>query len=137
MGGCQPPKNMSTVRVLMRIMFAYSARKKSAKVMPEYSTMCPATTSASPSTTSNGARLVSAMPEITYTTNIGNNGIQFHDSTPKPMSAKRPSFWDMTMSLRLRLDEISSTQISAKPIDTSYDTICAAARIEPRKGYFE
>ena len=35
-----------------------------AKDIPEYSTMCPATISDSPSTTSNGARLVSATPEI-------------------------------------------------------------------------
>ena len=48
-----------------RMMLAYSARKNIANAMPEYSTMWPATISDSPSTTSNGARLVSAMPEIT------------------------------------------------------------------------
>ena len=47
------------------MMLAYSARKNIANAMPEYSTMWPATISDSPSTTSNGARLVSAMPEIT------------------------------------------------------------------------
>ena len=44
-------------------MFVYSARKNIANVMPEYSIMWPATISDSPSTTSNGWRLVSAMPE--------------------------------------------------------------------------
>ena len=44
-------------------MLAYSARKNSANAEPEYSTMWPATISDSPSTTSNGARLVSATPE--------------------------------------------------------------------------
>ena len=45
-------------------MFAYSARKNSAKATPEYSTWKPATISDSPSATSNGARLVSATPDI-------------------------------------------------------------------------
>ena len=47
----------------IRIMFMYSARKNTANVMPEYSTWKPATISDSPSATSNGWRLVSAMPE--------------------------------------------------------------------------
>ena len=45
-------------------MLAYSARKKTAKAMPEYSTWKPATISDSPSATSKGARLVSATPEM-------------------------------------------------------------------------
>src|SRR5262249_13579585 len=78
-GACQPPRNMTTVSALIRIMFMYSARKNSAKVMPEYSIMWPATISDSPSTTSKGARLVSATPETKYTTSIGSSGSQFHD----------------------------------------------------------
>src|SRR4030095_14745711 len=78
-GACQPPKNMTTVSALIRIMFMYSARKNSANVMPEYSIMWPATISDSPSTTSNGARLVSAAPLTKYTTNIGSSGTPFHD----------------------------------------------------------
>ena len=64
MGDSQPPRNMITARIDTSHMAAYSARKKVAKPMPEYSTMWPATISASPSTTSNGWRLVSATPEI-------------------------------------------------------------------------
>ncbi len=46
-------------------MFAYSGSANSvAKAAPEYSTWNPATISDSPSATSNGARFVSAMPEI-------------------------------------------------------------------------
>ncbi|MNW04301.1 hypothetical protein D3C71_2003690 [compost metagenome] len=63
-GGSQPPRNISTARIDTSHMLAYSARKKTAKPMPEYSTMWPATISASPSTTSKGWRLVSATPEI-------------------------------------------------------------------------
>ena len=55
---------MITHSVETRIMLAYSARKNIANAMPEYSTMWPATISDSPSTTSNGARLVSARPEM-------------------------------------------------------------------------
>ena len=63
-GGSQPPRNSVTVRIETRIMLAYSARKNIAKLMPEYSIMWPATISLSPSTTSNGWRLVSARPEM-------------------------------------------------------------------------
>ncbi len=54
---------MIDVSAAIRIMFMYSARKNSANVTPEYSTWKPATISDSPSATSNGWRLVSAMPE--------------------------------------------------------------------------
>src|SRR3970282_2934141 len=77
-GLSQPPRKKIETRKLSRIMLAYSARKNSAKADPEYSTMCPATISDSPSTTSNGARLVSATPEMKYTTNNGSSG------TPNP-----------------------------------------------------
>ena len=64
-GAYQPPRNMTDASAETRMMLAYSARKNIANAMPEYSTMWPATISDSPSTTSNGARLVSAMPEMT------------------------------------------------------------------------
>ena len=63
-GALQPPRNMTTARADTRIMLAYSARKNIANDMPEYSIMWPATISDSPSTTSNGWRLVSARPEM-------------------------------------------------------------------------
>src|SRR5919201_5593441 len=87
-GDCQPPKNMTAVSVEMRIMFMYSARKNRAKLMPEYSIMWPATISDSPSTTSNGARLVSATPETKYTTSIGASGSQFQERKLMPLDAK-------------------------------------------------
>src|SRR6185436_17389270 len=84
-GACQPPKNITAVSAEIRIMFMYSARKNSANVIPEYSIMWPATISDSPSTTSNGARLVSATPLTKYTTSIGASGSQFHDRTGRPL----------------------------------------------------
>src|SRR2546423_7538808 len=92
-GDCQPPKNITAVSVEMRIMFMYSARKNMAKAMPEYSIMWPATISDSPSTTSKGARLVSATPETKYTTSIGSKGSQFHDRKLSPIAAKLPRVW--------------------------------------------
>ena len=62
-GASQPPRNMSAVNAAIRIMFMYSARKKTANATPEYSTWKPATISDSPSAMSNGCRLVSARPD--------------------------------------------------------------------------
>src|SRR5918994_6647580 len=84
-GACQPPKNITATSALIRIMFMYSARKNSANVIPEYSTMWPATISDSPSTTSNGARLVSATPETKYTTSMGSSGSQFQERKVSPL----------------------------------------------------
>src|SRR5471032_403464 len=75
-GASQPPRNRMVVSALIRIMFAYSPRKNSAKLMDEYSTKNPATISDSPSGRSNGERLFSASPEMKNTTNIGNSGMQ-------------------------------------------------------------
>src|SRR5438094_807226 len=63
-GACQPPRNNVTARPLMANIPKYSARKKVAYLKPEYSVMCPATISDSPSGTSNGVRLDSTRPEI-------------------------------------------------------------------------
>src|SRR5437667_9902698 len=95
-GACQPPKNITTVSALIRIMFMYSARKNSAKLIPEYSIMCPATISDSPSTTSNGARLVSASPLTKYTTSRVASGSQFHDRQLSPREANLPPHGTVT-----------------------------------------
>src|SRR3989338_6973975 len=130
-GDNQPPRNMMAVRKAIRIMLAYSARKNSANAMPEYSTWKPATISDSPSAMSNGARLVSATPEIRYTRNIGNSGKKYQPNNPAPLCCPR------TMSVRFMLCEAISTHTSAKPMAISYDTICAAERTAPRNAYLE
>src|SRR3546814_14630558 len=81
-GDSQPPRKKIAARKLTRIMLAYSARKNSANAAPEYSTMWPATISDSPSTTSNGARLVSATPDPKYTMNSASTGSQNHTQNP-------------------------------------------------------
>jgi hypothetical protein len=60
----------------------YSAKKNIAKVIEAYSTLYPATISASASGKSNGARFVSANTEIKKITNTGNNGIQYQILNP-------------------------------------------------------
>src|SRR2546422_5015855 len=125
-GACQPQKNITTVSALIRIMFMYSARKNSAKLIPEYSIMCPATISDSPSTTSNGARLVSATPLTKYTTSIGASGSQFHDRKLSPIEAKVPRPWALTMSDRLRLPDTDrkSTRLNSSHGYISYAVFC-------------
>src|SRR3954465_2925984 len=118
-GDCQPPKNMTTVSAEISIMFMYSAMKNSAKLIPEYSTMWPATISDSPSTTSNGARLVSATPDTKYTTNIGSSGIQFHERKLSPAEANMPRPCALAISERFRLPETMRTTTSANPMASS------------------
>src|SRR4051812_29387887 len=118
-GGSQPPRNMITHSVETRIMLAYSARKNMANAMPEYSTMWPATISDSPSTTSNGWRLVSARPEMKYTKKIGSSGSQFQERKVRPRSAIMPLPCKVTISPMFIVPETISTTTSAKPIAIS------------------
>src|SRR5215475_1561581 len=62
-GACQPPRNNVTANPLTANLPRYSAMKNVAYLNPEYSVMCPATISDSPSGTSNGVRFDSTKPE--------------------------------------------------------------------------
>src|SRR5262249_2967024 len=62
-GACQPPRKKATASPLTANMPRYSAIKNVAYLNPEYSVMCPATISDSPSGTSNGVRFDSTRPE--------------------------------------------------------------------------
>ncbi len=64
--------------------------------------------------------------EIKKTTNIGNKGTTNHKLC-----------WALTMSIRFSEPTHKRTLMIIIPIETSYDTICAADRIAPRKGYLE
>src|SRR3546814_10694466 len=77
-GDSQPPMKKIEARKLTRIMFAYSDRQNSANAAPEYSPMWTAKISDSPSTTSNGARLVSATPGMKDPMHSGRDGHQHH-----------------------------------------------------------
>jgi hypothetical protein len=58
----------------LKIILLYSARKKRAKPLAEYSTLYPDTNSASASGRSKGCRLVSANVVTKKTIKTGNNG---------------------------------------------------------------
>src|SRR5215469_3059615 len=93
--------------------------------------MKPATSSDSASTRSNGGRLVSASAETKKITNIGNSGSQNQLNSPQLPSCAS------TIFDRLSEPTQSSTVMITKPIETSYETICAAERSAARNGYFE
>ena len=73
-GGNHPPRNKIAHKTLMKIIFAYSPKKNKANPIDEYSTLYPATNSASASGKSKGARFVSAKQEIKNRTSRGNKG---------------------------------------------------------------
>lgn len=72
---CEAPRNSTADRVFIKRMLAYSAKKKSAKGPPAYSTLKPDTSSDSPSVRSKGARFVSASVEIYHIAARGQVGM--------------------------------------------------------------
>src|SRR3954453_3458492 len=113
------------------MMATYSPSMNIMYGVEPYSTMNPATSSDSASTRSNGGRLVSASAEMKNTMNIGNNPSQSQPSSPHWV------FCASTMSVMRSEPTQSSTVMMTKPMETSYDTICAAERSAARKGYLE
>ena len=73
-GGNHPPKKKRAHKLLITIILAYYPKKNKAKPIEEYSTLYPATNSASASGKSKGALLVSAKIEIKKIIDNGNNG---------------------------------------------------------------
>src|SRR5262245_9995388 len=123
-GPFQPPRNSVTAMEQITIMFMYSPRKNSPHFMLEYSVWNPATSSASASGRSKGARLVSASAVIMKITNA--------------------TGWNTTNQIRLCASTIwtsdndpasSSTPIVDNPIASSYEIICAEERSPPSNAY--
>jgi hypothetical protein len=86
----------------------YSAKKNIANVIPAYSTLYPATISASASGKSNGALLVSAKTDIKKTTATGNKG-----TTNQTLSCC------FTISIKLKELAHAATGKSSREIETS------------------
>jgi hypothetical protein len=109
MGKLQPPQNRITFKVDIIIMLAYSAMRDSAKPIELYSTLYPATSSASASGESNGGRLVSARVGMKKTSDSGNRGIpsQIH------------VLWNVTISESERDPTHISTEMIISPNETS------------------
>jgi hypothetical protein len=76
-GDDQPPKNNVTAKLLINIILPYSPKKNNANPMAEYSTLYPATNSASASGKSNGGLLVSANIDTKKIINNGNKGTTY------------------------------------------------------------
>ena len=70
-----PPKKSNVIKTDIKIILLYSPKKKKAKITDAYSTLKPATNSASASGKSNGARFVSASIVIKKIITSGNKGI--------------------------------------------------------------
>jgi hypothetical protein len=80
-GDNHPPKKHITIIIDNHNILLYSAKKNKANVIAEYSTLNPATNSASASGRSKGARLVSANKDIKKIIQFGNNGKQYQVPT--------------------------------------------------------
>src|SRR5579871_3092684 len=140
-GGSQPPRNRMVAMAHMVPIATYSPSMNIMYGVEPYSTMKPATSSDSASTRSNGGRLVSASAETKKITSIGNSGNQYQlrklsHGTPRVVARPRLCCAS-TIAVRLSEPTHSSTVMMTKPIETSYDTICAADRSAARNGYFE
>src|SRR6185312_7174584 len=129
-GDAQPPRKRIVVIAHIRMIDTYSPSMNIMYGVEPYSTMNPATSSDSASGRSNGVRLVSASAEMKNTMNIGNSGNQ---NQLRKLNHGTPSMWASpiwvcasTMSCRFSEPTQSSTVMNTKPIETSYDTICAA-----------
>lgn len=126
LGICEAPKNRTAERVFIRRMLAYSARKKSAKGPPAYSTLKPDTSSDSPSVKSNGARFVSANVEIYHIAAKGQAGMR-----------SQMLSWVMLNVCRVYPPEKIITDKRISPRLTSYEIVWATARRAPINAYFE
>lgn len=104
----------------------YSARKNSANDIAEYSTLYPATNSASASGRSNGVLFVSANATTKKIIKNGSNG-----------NIKLICSCDSTMVCIEKLPDIITTDENVAPIANSYEIICEADLIPPKKAYFE
>src|SRR5205809_2542752 len=125
-GACQPPRNKVTASPLTANIPRYSAKKNVAYLNPEYSVMCPATISDSPSGTSKGVRFDSTRPYTKNRTNAAAlHGVKTNQrgSTPSGYS----SCAVMTVSGTSEPTAIT-TDNTAIISGNSYLNICASAR---------
>ena len=110
-GPFQPPRNSVTAMQQIAIMFMNSPRKNRPNFMLEYSVWKPATSSASASGRSNGARLVSANAVIMKITNA--TGCEGTDERHMALACAS------TMSTSDSEPASSSTPIVESPIASS------------------
>lgn len=123
-GTVVPVKN-TTVKSLIIKIFAYSAIKNNANIPLLYSTLKPDTSSDSPSTRSNGVRLVSAKFVINHIIASGLTISMIHDIE------------FIKIDVMFILEHNTSALIRIKDILTSYEIVWATPRMAPNNAYFE
>lgn len=107
-------------------ILAYSAKKKSAKGPPAYSTLKPETNSDSPSVRSKGARFVSARVEIYHIAARGHAG-----------KMSQTVSWVTLNVCKVKPPEKITMLSKISPRLTSYEIVWATARSAPIRAYFE
>lgn len=125
-GICRAPRNRIVDNVFIKRILAYSARKNRAKGPPAYSTLNPDTNSDSPSVRSKGARFVSASVEMYHIAARGHVGI-----------ISQMLSWVMLNVCKVKLPVKIIRDRRISPRLTSYEIICATARKDPIRAYFE
>lgn len=120
------PTKSVTDKVFIRMMLAYSARKKRANGPPAYSTLKPETSSDSPSVRSKGARFVSARVDTYHMAARGSAGKISHVCSCAVLNVCRVK----PPAKRIVLSKI-------RPKLTSYEIVWATARKAPIRAYFE
>ncbi len=116
-----PERKKITNKEDINKIFAYSPKKNAANIIAEYSTLYPATSSASASGKSKGALFVSANIEIKKIIAIGNNG--------KISQTVSCCINIIIFRFNEPLNKITGKKI--KLIDTSYEIICETDRKAP------
>lgn len=116
---------MQTVKRDISRILPYSAINRNANSPPPYSILNPETSSDSPSAKSKGARFVSARDLINHIVAIGQ------------IIKTNHIVWQELISERLNVSLIIRMVNKIKAILTSYEIVCAIARVAPRREYFE
>jgi len=122
-----PPKKKIINKQLINKILAYSPKKNAANRNAEYSTLYPATNSASASGKSNGARFVSAKIDIIKIIPKGRSG-----KINQPLSF-------CTSIIVFKFKEPANKIIGSiiKLMETSYEIICDTDLKQPIKAYLE
>src|SRR3954447_6118348 len=135
-GRNHPPSHSVTAMDETAIIAEYSARKNKDHRKPLYSVWNPAVSSDSASGKSQGARFVSATMAMAKIPNAISPSGQNLNRNHIPCDCCA-----LTISIMLRVPMPSSfmlvimiAEMTARPIATSYDTICALERSAPIRG---
>src|SRR5256885_14811294 len=132
-----PPRKSVVMTADIVAIDMYSDMKKSANFIDEYSVWYPATNSASASAKSNGSRLVSANADTKKTTKAIHMAGEkmFHAGSLMTLNSTNDPVCRQTTSGSDSEPADISTLTAASVSESSYEIICAEARIPPKSEY--